>query len=162
MTERCTFYRLGRDAAKQLFACRTPESLREFVTGLETTETPRVESDAAALALHRVLTDGSLEPLAGEYPLNHAVLGGRVLGHDTGFAVVLKRPDMSPHIAEGLARVTPETVEAMFSQLHAAQPDLMAGIESSDISRLLADLTSFYQAAAAAGEAVVLVRREAK
>ena len=114
---------------------------------------------SAALALHRVLSDGSLEPDAGEYPLNHAVLGGRVLGHETGFAVVLKRPDMCPHIADALSHVKPETVEVVLQQLQKDQPDAVAGIQSSDVAVLLAQLTSLFQTAASAGEAVILVRQ---
>ncbi len=157
MNERCTFYRLGRDPAKQLFACRTAAALRTYVDALDPA-TPALEGGCSALALHRVLSDGSLEPTAGEYPLNHAVLGGRVLGHETGFAVILKRPDMSPHIAEGLSRITPETVEATLQQLHATQPDTVQGIATSDVANLLVQLTALYQTAATAGEAVILVR----
>lgn len=159
MTERCTFFRLNRDQAKQLFSCRTPETLRAFVDAIDPAQTPTFDAGAAALALHRILTDGSLKPTAGDYPLNHAVLGGRVLGHETGFEVVLKRPDMCPHIAEGLARIKPETLESTFGQLQATQPDVLAGIESSDVAAVLAQLTQLYQAAAAQGEALVLVRR---
>lgn len=158
MDERCTFYRLGREPARQLFACRTAEALRAFLGALSS-ETPALEGGSTALALHRVLSDGSLEPTAGEYPLNHAVLGGRVLGHEDRFAVILKRPDMAPHIVEGLARLSPETIEATLQQLQIAQPDAVAGVTSSDLADLLSRLTTFYQTAAETGEAVILVRR---
>jgi hypothetical protein len=157
MNERCTFFRLPRDQAKQLFACRTPEALRAFVAELDPAAS--LEGGATALVLHRVLTNGTLEPEAGDYPLNHAVLGGRVLGHETGFAVILKRPDMCPHIAEGLSKIKPETVESSLAQLAAAQPDACAGIQSSDVALLLARLVECFQAAASAGEAVILVRQ---
>src|ERR1700754_4129155 len=62
MNERCTFFRLGRDPAKQLFTCRTPEALRDFVGGLDASSA--LEGGVAALALHRVLTNGTLEPEA--------------------------------------------------------------------------------------------------
>jgi hypothetical protein len=157
MNERCTFFRLGRDQAKQLFGCRTPEALKTFVAALD--ESSALEGGAAALVLHRVLTDGTLEPEAGDYPLNHAVLGGRVLGHENGFAVILKRPDMCPHIGEGLSRVKPETVESSLAQLRGNQPETFAGIESSDVALLLSKLTALFQEAAKFGEAVILVRR---
>jgi hypothetical protein len=160
MNERCTFFRLGRDQAKQLFACRTPEALRSFVAALDAASA--LEGGAAALALHRVLTNGTLEPEAGEYPLNHAVLGGRVLGHENGFAVILKRPDMCPHIAAGLSKVKPETIESSLAQLRDTQPETYAGIESSDVALLLAKLTALFQSAAQGSEAVILVRDTAK
>lgn len=158
MRDCCTFYRFGRDQARQLFGCRTIEALRAFFQDVDPA-TPLLQAEHAALVLHQVLCDGSLEPDAGDYPLNHAVLGGRVLGHEPGYAVVLKRPDMSPHIAEGLAQVKPETVEAAFQQLHDANPERVAGTSSSDVALLLIELTKFFQAAASAGEAVVLVRQ---
>jgi hypothetical protein len=157
MNERCTLFRLGRDPAKQLFLCRTPEALRTFVGALDASGA--LEGGVEALALHRILTDGTLEPEAGDYPLNHAVLGGRVLGHENGFAVILKRPDMCPHIAEGLSKVKPETVESSLAQLRGVQPETFAGIESSDVALLLSNLTALFQAAAEGGEAVILVRR---
>jgi hypothetical protein len=158
MTERCTFYRLNRDQAKQLFSCRSPEALRAFVEAIDPAQTPTIEAGEAALVLHRVLTDGTLEPTAGEYPLNQAVLGGRVLGHETGFAVVVKRPDTCAHVAAALGQVTPETVEAALARLGSAQPGELAGVESSDVAGALAQLTNLFQAAAAGGEAVILVR----
>ena len=158
MKDCCTFYRLGRDQARQLFGCRTVEALRTFVAAVDPA-TPALKANHVALVLHRVLCDGSLEPDAGEYPLNHAVLGGRVLGHEPGFAVVVKRPDMSPHIAEGLAQVKPETVEAAFQQMHESDPEQVADTTSSDVAVLLTELTRFFQAAATAGDAVILVRQ---
>lgn len=157
MNERCTFLRLSRELAKTMFGCLTPEALRTFFTQLAP-DVPRLEGGAAALALHRVLTNGSLEPNAGEYPLNHAVLGGRVLGHETGYAVILKRPDMCAHIADGLSKILPETIEASLGQLAAANSEIVQSIQSSDVATLLAELTTLYQTAAARGEAVVLVR----
>lgn len=158
MNERCTFYRLARDQAKQLFSCRTVDALRAFIAAIDPA-TPTLEGEGTALVLHRILSDGSLEPDAGEYPLNHAVLGGRVLGHELGFAVILKRPDMCPHIATGLSQIKPETIEAAFQHLQGAIPDSVTGTTSSDVSALLAQLVGFYQAAATAGEAVILMRR---
>jgi hypothetical protein len=157
MSEQCIFFRLWREPAKRLFGCKTPAALHAFVAELD--PATGLELGPAALMLHRLLTNGSLEPEAGEYPLNHAVLGGRVMGHEPGFAVVLKRPDMCPHIAEGLAKIQPESIEASFNQSRAHLPELTAGIESSDVAGALAQLTELFGAAAAAGEAVILVRR---
>jgi Domain of unknown function (DUF1877) len=42
----------------------------------------KVDTDKAWDAIHRCLTDGSLDPDGGEYPLSHAVLGGRHLHED--------------------------------------------------------------------------------
>lgn len=151
MNQRCTFYRIARDQAKQLFAARTVEALKAFFAELDQA-TPRLEGDEPALILHRVLTDGSLEPSAGDYPLNHAVLGGRVLGQEAGFGVVLKRPDMCPHIAEALSHVQPESIESLLSQLRESH-------SSSSIAALLAQLADFYRSAAASAEAVVLVQQ---
>lgn len=158
--ESVLFLSADRDQARRLFGCRDIESLRQAVDDVVQAAGDSVwEAGPAALVLHRLLTDGTLEPDAGEYPLNHAVLGGRVLGHETGFAVVVKRPDMAPHIAAGLERIKPESIEGTFQQLQATMPDAVAGVETSDVAAVLARLTSLFQSAAQAGHAVVLVRR---
>jgi hypothetical protein len=46
----------------------------------------KVDSDKAWDAIHRCLTDGTFDPDGGEYPLSHAVLGGRHL-HDECYVV---------------------------------------------------------------------------
>src|SRR5262245_53494819 len=46
----------------------------------------KVDTDKAWDAIHRCLTDGTLDPDGGEYPLSHAVLGGRHL-HDEYYVV---------------------------------------------------------------------------
>jgi Domain of unknown function (DUF1877) len=48
-------------------------------------------------AIHRCLTDGTLDPDGGEYPLSHAVLGGRHL-HDDYYVVYVSLAEV-PEVA---------------------------------------------------------------
>jgi hypothetical protein len=48
----------------------------------------KVDTDKAWDAIHRCLTDGTLDPDGGEYPLSLAVLGGRHL-HDEYYVVYI-------------------------------------------------------------------------
>lgn len=132
-----TLYALPREEAKQLFACRTPDSLRAFVATLaENASVAKVELSDSGVALHQALTGGD-EASAGEYPLNHVVLGGRPLIGEADCTVILKRPDMAGHIVTALANVK---------------------LPSPELEPLLKSVAAFYQAAAAGGCAVVLVR----
>lgn len=64
------------------------------------------ETDKAWDALHRSLSDGTLDVTGGEPPLNRVFFGGRVLNEEPDYFVVLSTPDEVKEIAEALARVT--------------------------------------------------------
>lgn len=121
---------LGRDEAKQLFGCRTPESLKAFIAQLPAGIACWDMAEEAP-ALHNSLTGGE-EPTAGEYPLNHAVLGGRPLASEPDFTIVVKRPDVVAHVADALA-------------------------QKADTSLQQQELATFYAAAAQSGSAVILL-----
>ncbi len=50
------------------------------------------QSDKAWDAMHRTLSDGLLSYDGGEYPLNHAVLGGQPLYAQSDYIISLKTP----------------------------------------------------------------------
>jgi hypothetical protein len=98
---------LSREHAKRLFAIKDDESLRQFLEELKSMPEMKKSGRILALgtawdAIHRCLTDGELDPAGGEFPLNHAVLGGKQLhrarirppygaaGHD---AIHRRRPE---------------------------------------------------------------------
>ncbi|HTN74715.1 MAG TPA: hypothetical protein VL096_05690 [Pirellulaceae bacterium] len=139
MPDTAVCYALDRDAARPLFAARTPEAVETVVTAIVASAASRIDLGAQAIALHRWLTGGD-DPAAGDYPLNHAVLGGKPLPAAEPLIVILKRPDMAGHVATELAA--------------------FAG-EDATLAPLLAQLRAFYQAAATAGQAVILVRNSA-
>jgi hypothetical protein len=80
----------------------------------------KAESDKAWDAMHRVLADGELSWDAGEYPLNHVVLGGQRLYTADDFIMVLKTPGQVRDVAAALPGVT----EAHFrSRYFAIDPE---------------------------------------
>lgn len=137
MATNVVFYALNREDARQIFGCRTPESLLEFVQKIGANpDVLQVAAGETAFALHRALTGGD-DPAAGEYPLNHVVLGGRPLASAEQFTVVLKRPDIVTHLVAALQNVT---------------------LDDPVLADVAQKLSSLYQAAAAAGSAVILVK----
>ncbi len=98
---------LGREDAKQLFAQKGDAAVRSYAAALRTSRKLReahliLECGQAWNPIHRCLTDGTLEPAGGEFPLNHCILGGRRLHQASDFEAVLIRPDIVPFIAESL------------------------------------------------------------
>jgi hypothetical protein len=79
---------------------------------------------------------GDDAPDAGEYPLNHAVLGGRVLANEPDLNVILKRPDVVGHVAKALAEFK---------------------TEDAALLPWVAALREFYQRASAENLAVIMV-----
>ena len=57
------------------------------------------ETDKAWDAMHRALTDGSLDPNGGSFPLNRVILGGRHLHQGSGYIVALVPKDEVPDVA---------------------------------------------------------------
>ena len=98
---------LTREDAKLLFAQKEDEAVRQTVNELRQSSKHReqgliLECGLAWDPIHRSLTDGTLDPDAGEFPLDHCVLGGKRLHQSDSFEAVLIRPDIVPHVAAGL------------------------------------------------------------
>ncbi len=96
---------LKRDDSKKLQSIGTDDEVREFVAGLRQSKLYRsdgllVECGNCWDPIHRCLTEGRLDRDAGEFPLNHFVLGGKHMFRGTGFMAVLVRPDIVPLVAE--------------------------------------------------------------
>jgi hypothetical protein len=98
---------LTRDDAKLLFAQKEDAAIRKTVEQLRSSA--KRKSDGLILecgtdwdAIQRALTEGKLEHGAGEFPLDHCVLGGKRLHQGKEFDAILIRPDIVPHVAQGL------------------------------------------------------------
>lgn len=101
---------LSREDSKKVHGAKDDAELQSIV--LELTRSPAlkkeglvVESKQAWDPIHRTLTDGELEPTGGEFPLNHAVFGGKHLERGGDFAVVHVRPDMTTFVGDALRDV---------------------------------------------------------
>lgn len=74
-----------------LLAAKSDEDLMEIVESIEEDwdEQFTAETDKAWDAMHRALSDGSLNPEGGSSPLNRAVLGGKHLHQGDEYIVAL-------------------------------------------------------------------------
>jgi hypothetical protein len=96
---------LKRDDSKKLQSLEADSAVREYVDGLRQSKAYRTEGLLVDCGdcwdpIHRCLAEGKLDPEAGDFPLNHFVLGGKRLYRGPGFHAVLIRPDIVPHVAD--------------------------------------------------------------
>ena len=151
---------LTREHAKRLFGQIDDESLRQFLDELKNSPEMKksgriLETGTAWNAIHRCLTEGELDPAGGDFPLNHAVLGGKQLHKGDDYAAVLVRPDMTRFIADGLAEVKEEDFRAKFFALPASYGQPINEKEFIAVWLAIQNLKVFYEAAAENLEAVV-------
>jgi hypothetical protein len=75
------------------------------------------ECDKAWDAMHRALTDGSLDDAAGAYPFAHVVLGGRQLHDGDEQILSLKSPAQVRVVAAALASITQDGFRARYDSI---------------------------------------------
>ena len=98
---------LARDDAKRIFAAQDDASVRKVASELRLSKRLRdaklvLESGTTWDPIHRFLTDGSLDATAGDFPINHTILGGKRLHRGPEFEAIMVRPDIVPHVASEL------------------------------------------------------------
>jgi len=86
------------------------------------------ESDKAWDAMHRTLADGLLTWTGGEYPLNHVVLGGKLVYSQSDYIMSLKSPTQVKDVAVALAQVSEATFRERYFRIDPAQ----YGVDLSD------------------------------
>ena len=156
---------LGREHAKRLFGLKGDQDILKFLEELKgSAEMKRsgrlLDSGTAWDALHRCLTEGELDPVAGEFPLNHAVLGGKQLCQGGDHTAVLVRPDMTRFVADALAEVDEADFRKKFFALNRDNYKLPLGEkEFTQHWIVLQDLQVFFEAAADNLEAVVFTAK---
>jgi hypothetical protein len=114
----------------------------------------KVDTDKAWDAIHRCLTGGSLDPDSGEYPLSHAVLGGRHL-HEDYYVVYLSAAQVRD-VARALRGVDRAWLRARFDTID--DPDYHGARDDADFKYTwdnLVDVKAFYDRAAVAARAVI-------
>lgn len=139
---------LGAEDDDELVALVTEEMEEEWELAFET--------DKAWDALHRCLSDGTLEPDGGTPPLNRVFFGGRILNEDDDYFVVLATPDEVREIAQALAAIGPDWIAERYDTL--AFPDYQAVKSEEDRHYTLAafeGLPAFYARAAREGRHVI-------
>jgi hypothetical protein len=114
----------------------------------------KVDTDKAWDAIHRCLTDGTLDPDGGEPPLSRAVLGGHHL-HDEYYVVYLTASETA-EVSDALPSVDRTWFRRRFDAID--DPDYAGARDDADFDYTWAnfvDLREFYQRAAAAERAVI-------
>jgi hypothetical protein len=104
---RGVLFAIDPGTVRELLAAKSDDDVRAIVRRVENAwDSPRLaETDKAWDAMHRTLTDGSLDPGAGEYPLNRVVLGGRHLYQRDDYIVALVPANEIKDVARAAARV---------------------------------------------------------
>lgn len=156
---------LAREHAKELFAIKDDEALRKFLDDLKARSDMKksgrvLETGTTWDALHRCFTEGELDPAGGEFPLNHAVLGGKQLYKGTDSTAVLIRPDMTRFIADALSELDQDELRPKFLALAGGtygQP--VDEKHFMQMWRMVQDLQVFFDAAAENLEAVVFTAK---
>src|SRR6186713_3039801 len=85
---------LGRDHARRLFGIKEDAPLAAFMEELKTSADMKKSGRSLDVGgvwdpLHRIMTDGELDPGGGDFPGNHVVLGGKQLHHGSDFSAIL-------------------------------------------------------------------------
>lgn len=77
------------------------------------------ESAKAWDAMHRSLSDGSLDDEGGEYPLSHTVLGGLLIYGKPDYIMSLKSPWQVQDIARALKPITRSQFRTFYDRIDA-------------------------------------------
>lgn len=102
---------LSREHAKRVFANKDDSTLPPLIEELRNDKTLKANGQVLDCKrywdpIHRCLTEGTLDPDAGEFPLNHVILGGKRLHQGDDYIAVVVRPDMVTFISEALHDLT--------------------------------------------------------
>jgi Domain of unknown function (DUF1877) len=159
MAGRGVHFALTADQVDALLAASDDEERRAVVEEIEEEgweEADAQETDKAWDAIHRCLADGTLEPGAGSYPLNKAILGGQPLYEGDDYIMALVMPHEVKEVAAALAGLDQDWLRTRYQALAAT--DYAEFVSDDDFEYTwdwFAPLKAFYQKAASTGRAVL-------
>jgi hypothetical protein len=110
-------FAITSEQADQLLAADDDEELVGLVEAIEEEWDAAYETDKAWDALHRCLSNGTLNVLEGEPPLNRAFFGGKVLNEDDEYFVVLVTPAEVREVAAALGKVSESWLRSRYFDL---------------------------------------------
>ena len=87
------------------------------------------ESDKSWDAMHRALSDGKLTWDGGNFPLNHTVLGGKLLYSEDDYIMSLKTPEQVQAIATALEALTESEFRKRYDRIDSKSYDGEIGDE---------------------------------
>jgi len=153
---------LGRENAKTLFGLKDDDSLRKFVQDLKISKEIKdsgrlVNCGPHWATIHCCLNDGdqSLDPAAGEFPLNNAILGGKALHRGDDYLAMLVRPDVVPFVTEALAGVKQSDFREKFNVLRSEATEEERKKEFVEVWKVMQELRVFFEDSGVNREAVL-------
>lgn len=158
MTARGVHFAITAARAASLQAAEDDDELVAIVEAIEEEwKEPYVfESDKGWDALHRCLSDGTLDPGGGTPPLNKIFFGGEMLNEEDDYFVVLITPAEVQEIAVALRAVTEAWLRPRYFDVDF--PDYQSDKSELDFeytSSQLHGLPELFAAAASAGRHVI-------
>lgn len=106
--------------------------------------------------MHRALTDGSLAPDAGEFPLNHVILGGRHLYSGENYIVAFVSKEKARSVATALALMSADDMRRLYDAVVPRDYAPEYGADDREYTvEWWSAVVAFYALAASAGRAVI-------
>jgi hypothetical protein len=155
---RGVLFAITDDTVDDLLAASDDVALDALIERIEDAwEDPFVaETDKAWDAMHRALSDGSLNVEAGTFPLNRAILGGTHLHEGDEYIIALVPKHDVPAVASALAAIDDASMRERYDRLVPRDYSPNYGDEDREYTvgyfRAVAEL---YERAAKAGRAVI-------
>jgi hypothetical protein len=109
-------FAISYEQAMKLLKCKSDEDLVALVEEIEESsgEENSFQTDKAWDALHRSLSNGTLDVRQGERPLNMAFFGGNILNRGSEHFVILLTPTEVKQVSEALAKVTEDGLKKRY------------------------------------------------
>ena len=162
MACRAVLYALTNTNAEQLLNIQGDKALEEFVIediGENWDEEWLCDLDKSWDGIHRTLTDGELEWDNGEYPLNHAIMGGRQLYEGDDYIFTFVSPAQVADVAKAVNSVSDDEFRERYFKINRENygfvPEQVSEKDYEYIAGWFEELKPFYAKAAAAGRAVL-------
>jgi hypothetical protein len=117
--QRGVLFAITDEVAERLANAPSDRELMQLVEAIEE-EWDRdhlAETDKAWDAMHRALSDGTLDVEGGDYPLNRVILGGKHLYEGDDYVVALVPSDEVPDVAAALARISEDDFRERYRRL---------------------------------------------
>jgi hypothetical protein len=146
---------------KRLLAAEGDEGVKDIIEEIEERWDAKwlCELDKSWDGLHRCLTDGELEFNNGDYPLNHAILGGRQMHKADDYIVALVLPDQVADVSRDLQSIDEQELEKRYWRInrnnYGAAPNQLCEDDLEYIQANFPDLKAFYAKASTAGRSVI-------
>ncbi|MEO8702794.1 MAG: DUF1877 family protein [Kofleriaceae bacterium] len=142
----------------ELLAADDDDEIVEIIAGIEEAWDKNFlcETDKAWDAMHRALSDGTLDYEAGTPPLNRALLGGRQLCEGDDNIVVLVEKAEVPEVARALAAIDAAEMRRRYNEIVPRDyaPEYGDDDREYTVTNFL-DVVKLYQRAAKAKRAVI-------